>query len=140
MKYIIGFITGLVVFSVVQFSQASKEGEKVKTKASETVDASKEYASTKKKEFETKLKTELADLNQNIDELKVKAQSSGKEAKAGFQEQIDGLEKKRKDVAAKLDKLTKSSGKAWDRMKEGVEAAWTDLKSAYSKASDSFNE
>src|SRR6188768_2027541 len=116
MKYLFGFICGLIVFSIVQLSMASKDSTTVKQKAGETVEASKEYAVEKKKEFETKLKTELDELNVEIAKLKDKAKETGREAKYGVQDQIAELETKRKDVAVKLEKLSKSTGKAWEKM------------------------
>lgn len=140
MRYLFGFICGLAVFAAVQMSMASKEGEKVKTKASETVEATQDYAAAKKKEYETKLRAELDELSEKIRKLRSKAEAHGKEAKTGAREQLAELENKRTEASAKLEKLTTSTGKAWDTLKGGVEDAWKDLKSSYKKAAAQFNE
>jgi uncharacterized coiled-coil DUF342 family protein len=140
MRFLTGLVFGLIVFSVFQFSLASREGSKVKEKAGETIDATKEYAAAEKKEFEDKLNAELKDLAESIDELKSKAKKNGQEAKQEVQDQIKVLEAKRKDVAGKIKKLSQSTGKAWTQMKDGVQTAWDDLKSAFGKASAAVNE
>ena len=131
------FLFALLAFGI---TSAMAGADKVKQKAGETVEASKEFAAETKKEYEEALQKEFNDLSADIKELRLSAKAKGQEAKAEVKDQLGELEKKREEVAAKMKKLGKSTGKAWTNMKEGVESAWNDLKAAYSKAAKSFNE
>src|SRR4051812_31215727 len=109
---IVSFVAGLSVSS--RLASANQDASKVKQKAGETVEATKEYSIAKKQEVQADLQKKFDDLSKDIDDLKAKAQKNGESAKASVKTQLDTLEAKRKDVEAQLHKLSVSSGKAWD--------------------------
>ena len=50
------------------------------------------------------------------------------------------LSKKRDEVSAKLKEMSSSSGKAWEQLKSGIDAAMDDLSNAYKKAAAEFSK
>jgi hypothetical protein len=50
------------------------------------------------------------------------------------------LRQKRDEVSAKLKELSSSSGKAWEQLKSGIDAAMEDLGNAYKKAAAEFSK
>ena len=50
------------------------------------------------------------------------------------------LRNKRDEVSAKLKELSSSSGKAWEQLKSGIDAAMDDLGNAYKKAAAEFGK
>ncbi len=126
-----------VALAEAQKKTASKT-EKLKQKASETLEATGEVAQEKKDEFVTKARHELANLDMEITGLRAKASQMNDEAHEDLTLRLSQLEEKRKKVAEDLDGLSKSSGRAWGRMKSGFENAWQELKTAVNKASHEF--
>jgi hypothetical protein len=127
MKYLI------LVFALgVCFAQT--KGEKVKQKVSETVDATKDFSQEKKDQFISKVRGEMAEVDQQIHSLGERAQTATGDAKAKITEQVNQLEVKRKDLKLRLEELSHSSGKAWNQMKLGFENAWNELKVSIKKA------
>jgi len=50
------------------------------------------------------------------------------------------LRQKRDEVSAKLKELSSSSGKAWEQLKSGIDAAMDDLGNVYKKAAAEFGK
>lgn len=138
--------TILAILLISQISVAAEKSsvEKVKTKANETIDATKEYASDTKEEYAAKMHEELNKMDKEITELKNKAIEQGRAASQTVSDetssQLSKVEAKRKALARKLAELDSASDKAWTQMRKGIESAWGDLKTAFKKASSQFDE
>ena len=50
------------------------------------------------------------------------------------------LRQKRDEVSAKLKELSSSSGKAWEQLKSGIDAALDDLGNVYKKDAAEFGK
>ncbi len=57
-----------------------------------------------------------------------------------MKKQIDSIESKIEEGDAKLAELAEASNDAWDSVKEGVESAWSSLKSVFSDAASKFKD
>src|SRR6059058_4697867 len=99
---------------------AFADGEKVKEKAKETVDATKEYANEKKDEFVARIDARLKALKEDVSKVKGKTKDT-KDAT------VADLEAKQWQADAKLAEVKKAGAKAWSSLKEGVEGAVKDL-------------
>lgn len=117
---------------------AAASSDKVKQKASETVDATSEYASATaketKEEFQIRMNKNLAVLDQKIENLKGEVSSATAETRKDLSAQLAKLEKQRASVSQQLSDASKTSGRAWDKMKSGLERAWGELKTGYRNA------
>jgi len=114
--------------------------EKVKVKARETYEASKEYTAEQKQQILDRYHKEVNDLGQKIDELKANLKTKSEEAKIKLNAQISTLEKERADLNVKLGKLSTASNSAWKEMKSGVESAFKEIKTSFNKASAEFKK
>jgi uncharacterized protein YicC (UPF0701 family) len=115
-------------------SRAEATADRVKQKASETVDAASDYAKETKQEFQARMEKNLSDVESNIAELKAEATKTTEKSRARFDEELQRLEAKRAQMRSQLNQLQESSGRAWTKMRSGMERAWTDLKAACSDA------
>ena len=116
----------------------SKEG--VKKEAKEAYDTTKAYTQEQMQAFREKVETRLAEYEKEIDELQAKAEKLGGDAKAKAEQQLTALRQKRDEVSEKLKELGSSSGKVWEPVKSGIDAALEDLGNAYKKAAAEFNK
>jgi cytochrome c556 len=60
-------------------------------------------------------------------------ESLGGDAKTKAEQQLAALRQKQDAVSGKLKELGSSSGKVWEQVKSGLEAAMDDLGNAYKK-------
>ncbi len=131
--------SSIFVFGLVAQATAA-DASKVKTKAGETVDAAVEYTQQTRDEFQQEMKKNLTTLEEDIADLKAQAGAATGDFRKRLARQIDALEVKRDVMRKDLIKMTEASGRAWTRMKVGLERAWTDVKTAYNKAANEFDD
>lgn len=112
--------------------------EDVGQKASETADAARDLAKQKTDEYVQKLNDQLEQLDESIEQLDAKGDELADDAKQRWQDRRADLKSKRDEFRQKLDKFTDASKDAAGDLKEGVSAAWADLKQAFDEASKSF--
>lgn len=118
-------------------SQSKSEpmtAEKVKKETSEAVDAAGTYAGEKKDEFAARMKNNIDAIDREIAELKRESASKSAEVRETTKTKIQELQTKRDELNARYAEFEKSTGKAWTRMKAGMEKAWGDVRSAYNEA------
>jgi hypothetical protein len=120
----------IMTLSQSVFATSAKD---VKNKAGETVDTATEYTKEQKEAFTKEMEENLATLKAKIKEMKAK---TGKSKDAT----VAKLEKEQKDLEHDLAAMKKSSGRAWDKLKNGVSKAWDDVKSSMNEASGEFKK
>ncbi|MBW4511457.1 MAG: hypothetical protein KME64_33835 [Scytonematopsis contorta HA4267-MV1] len=91
-----------------------------------------------KQEYQTEMESQMAKLQTQIDELKVKASLAKADAKDKYHEQIETLNSKCQTARGKLQELKASSNDAWEEIKVGLDNAWNELQSAFNRASNRF--
>ncbi len=109
------FVMSVLLYSTMIFAKGGGT-EKIKTNVKESAEATKEYATEKKEEFEAYMKKELEELDAKITELKDKtakqSSTTSKAVKEKTQEEIKNLEKQKQALHAILEELSKSSEEA----------------------------
>ena len=115
-------------------------GEDVKEEAMEAYDTTKAYTQEQMQAFHEQMVTRLAKYNDDIDQLQVKVEELGGDAKVKAEQQLTALRQKRDEVSEKLKELSSSSGDAWEQLKSGIDAAMDDLGNAYKKAVAEFSK
>ncbi len=88
----------------------------------------------KRQVYIKKLEEKLMEYDAKLAELEKKAAEVQEEMKNEYISQIDNLETKREEFAAKHEKLKESGEQAWDEIKTGTEKAWDELEEAIEKA------
>lgn len=91
-----------------------------------------------KAEFEKELTASLDKLDEEIRELKAKAETLKAEARTTLDKAVAELDAKQKVARAKLDEFGKASSGAWEHLKQGTKAAWEELEAAVKKAAKEF--
>ena len=87
-----------------------------------------------------KLEAQLKEWKVKIEMLEERAARATGETKAEMMSSIEELRQKKEVVKEKWIALQKESGIAWDTMKEGVEKAGSELKSALDKVVSRFKQ
>ena len=128
-----------IVIGFIYYSYSNTK-EAVQSKATEAAVAVSDYSNEQKEIFQKEMEGKLGDLEEEIVQLeKLNAQKS-KNARNDIEQQLNLLENKRADLSHDLEKLKKSSGKAWIEMKGGVGKAWETLSVSFEKAKNEFKE
>lgn len=135
-RLVLGGVVALLML-VIGFSvqaETKVTATEVKKETVEAVEAAGAYADEKKEEFTKRMKSNLDELDREMNELKKDAATASKEAKTIANRRILEIQKKRDTMVKNYVALEKSSDKAWKKMKTGLEKAWGEVKSAYSEA------
>lgn len=102
-----------------------------KQSSSEASDAAVEAAEAKREEYALEARKQLDELDAKYEALAARVANTEGEAKEELEAKLAQAKEKRDVAAKKLEELTESSPDRWDKVKEGVENAFDDLKSMF---------
>ena len=88
--------------------------------------------------YQEKMEAKLTKMKADIQHLEGELKERKADARVGVEDQLQRLRRHSEGVKAKLHGLKTASGAAWDEAKFGVARAWSDLESAFQKASSEF--
>ena len=80
-----------------------------------------------------KMEAELKQWGARLDELLAKADAAGTELKIDYRKRLDDLREKYTTAERKLAALKAAGSGKWDTFKGGVETAWRELETAFTK-------
>lgn len=89
-------------------------------------------------EFVAKMKKQLDEVNQRLNELDRKGDDYSREARARLDERINELKSKRDEISGRLDEIGKAGDKAWEDLKTGATSAWNSLQDGLKQALSHF--
>ena len=92
----------------------------------------------KKEAYREKQEAQLKEWKATLDMLEAKATKATAGVKAELLREIELLQQKKGVVLEKWNELQKSSGEAWDDLKEGVEKSAAELKNALDRVISRF--
>jgi hypothetical protein len=104
----------------------------------ETIQESTRVSQADRESYQKEAQQKLDELNREIARWREKLDKAGTEAREGMKTQLKEFEKQRQIVAERLRELGRTSGPAWEAMKEGFHKAYEDLKEAARKAREKF--
>ncbi len=135
-----GILVGIATLWLAQPAMAAAQttAADVSKQTSETWNTIKSYSVDKKNDAVAYGKQLMKDTDAKITQLEAKASKASGEAKARYEKELKELKVTRANAAAKLDKMEKESGKAWNDAKQGFADAYRDLQNAYHKAVGQF--
>lgn len=84
----------------------------------------------KKKAYEEKTRAQLREWNAKVEELLARADQAKAEGKIQFHERVEELRAKREVLRDELDELKDASEDAWEGVRQKVDRARKELKSA----------
>src|ERR1041385_8685743 len=112
----------------------SQQSEKVKTETKQAAQDMKEYTFAEKAEFVKAMQAQLTALNEDLDKLSTKIDSSSDAVKAEAKPKLQVL----RDQAAKLNQQLVDAQNAtestWDSVKAGSQKAFDSLKDGFNQA------
>ena len=91
-----------------------------------------------KRAFEQALTEHLDRLRDEIHAARTKGGTLTEATKATWHATMADLEAKQKAARARLAEVTKSSGEAWEHLRDGAKNAWHELETAVRKARSEF--
>lgn len=107
---------------------AAPTGEDVKREVGEALTVTGQYTAAKTKEFVEAAKVKLAEMDQQIDELAVKAKDKSKSTWESMKLQY---EQKKAAAAAKLAELKEAGGESWENAKHKANEALDEAQKSY---------
>ncbi|MFP4488136.1 MAG: hypothetical protein ACLFN1_02425 [Bacteroidales bacterium] len=123
-------------------SQEEKEEtvteEDVAQEMGEAAGTTAAYLEGEKDEVLNKLNEQAAEMENRIDELKVKYESASDETKEELEEQIETMENRLGTFNEKIKDIDDSAGDAWKDFKEGTAKAMNDLEKSIEEAEKEF--
>src|SRR5664279_5444277 len=135
-----GILAGVTALLLAQPAAAAPQntGAGVLTQTVETWNTIKAYSVDKKNEAVVYGRQLMKDADARIAQLEAKAAKASGEAKLRYEKEVKHLKLTQTRAAAKLDKMEKDSGSAWNDAKQGFADAYRDLQNAYDKAASQF--
>jgi Cu/Ag efflux protein CusF/archaellum component FlaC len=125
---------------LLSLRDAPVTAEEVQQELRNALDAVKNYTYQQKQEYQKRLEPVLQDLDERIDHLKEQAKGASKEARKWYAQSLQELRRERRTVREQLAKVQAAAPAAWDEIKAGVGAAWTDLRQAFQRANERLKE
>jgi len=135
---VIFLMTGLFAGCGEQEEQQAVTGQDVKEEAKEAVETTMAYTQAKKEQIQNALAAKVEDYEQKLQELQDQGEKLTAEGKDAFNDQVAELQKKKEALEQKVRELQSSSGKAWEDLKAGIDAAAEDLDRALDEAISQF--
>jgi hypothetical protein len=111
---------------------------RVGQQAAQTYEAMKDYGYAKKDEVTNWADQKLDQLQQKMAVLKAKAEETGGDAKARWDDLASGFEAQRRQAAEQIDRLKGASAGAWDDVKQGTLDAIATLDKSLEQAASRF--
>lgn len=132
----------VLLLAIVSFSNEGA-GQRIGKKVDKAVADVSEYTQEQKEKIQKEFQEQLDNIDREIIEIRARGsyakESATESSKKQINDQIEFLEKRRSELKTDYDKLKKSSGKAWDRIKEGFQSSVSTLKESFLKAKQEFH-
>lgn len=110
---------------------AQQQMEAAKTEAKTAAGDLKDYTFAQKAEFTAAMKTKLAALNQEIDQLEAKIAKSREELRAEAKPRLAALREQAAKLGTQLEEAKNATEPAWEKVKGGAGKAYDSVKDAF---------
>ena len=96
----------------------------------------KNYSYARKAEFSEKLKTELAAINSELDELTAKVEKATDDVKAEAKPKLQALREKAEELKKQLATVGDATESTWESVESGASKAWAGVKDGLRQSRD----
>lgn len=110
------------------------------TASPDTQKKAKELQESMRKDAQNNAQKKIDEMDTQLKAWQVKVDNATGEAKITLQKKHDALKVQRDKFADRASEFGKASGDAWEKLKDGLEKAGTDISDAFKKANDEFNK
>ena len=108
--------------------------DKLQAKTAEAAQDMKDYSYTQKDEFVAKMQSQLAEINQDLDELAAKIEKSSNAAKAEAKPKFEALREQANQLGKRLDEVKTATASTWNDVKAGCKKCYGELKESFQQA------
>jgi cytochrome c556 len=112
----------------------SEQIEKVKTETKEAAQDMKDYTFAQKAEFTKKMRSQLAEINKDLDQLDAKIEKSSDAVKAEAKPKLQSLREQAAKLNKHLDEARYATESTWDSVKATSKKAYNELKDGFNQA------
>ena len=112
----------------------SQKLDKVQAKTAEAAQDMKDYTYAQKAEFTEKMQGQLAEINQDLDQLSAKIEKSSDAVKAEAKPKLQALRDQAAKLNTQLDAAKSATESTWDSVKAGSKKAYGELKDGFQQA------
>ena len=112
----------------------SQQMEKVKTETKAAAQDMKDYTFAQKAEFVKQMQGQLDTLNQDLDQLAAKIESSSDAVKADAKPKLQALRDQAAQLNKRLDEARNATESTWDSVKDGFKKAYESTKDGFQQA------
>jgi hypothetical protein len=135
-KVIIISLLSVAAFAVGcnQDQTTSQQMDKVKAETKEAAQNMKDYTYAQKDAFVKQMQGQLAALDQDLEKLSAKVESSSDAVKAAAKPKLQALREQASQLHKQLDDAKNASESSWDSVKGGAEKAFDAMTNALQQA------
>ena len=112
----------------------SQQLDKVQADTQAAAQDMKDYTYAQKSEFVKTMEGQLAALNQDLDKLSAKIESSSETVKAEAKPKLQALRDQATQLNHQLDGVRNATESTWDSVKAGTKKGWESLKEGFQEA------
>jgi DNA anti-recombination protein RmuC len=112
----------------------SQKIEKLQAETKEVAQDLKNYTFAQKTEFTDKMRTQLAEINLELDHLAAKIEKSSDAAKAEAQPKLQALREKADQLKKQLDEAGNATESTWETVKATSKKGYAELKEGFTQA------
>jgi hypothetical protein len=110
----------------------------VKRDAATSMKSTAAYSQQEKDKLVADMKANLAVIDANIEQMRVKGKDLASDAKAKWDLKMAAIDEKRKLASERIAEVEESTSKAWDGVAAAATSAWEELSKALQDASKEF--
>lgn len=112
----------------------AEQMDKLKTETKEAAQDLKDYTFAQKAEFTEKMRSQLAEINQDLDQLAAKIEKASDAAKAEATPKLQALREKTDQLGKQLDEARNATEPAWASVKATSKKAYNEFKDGFQQA------
>ena len=91
------------------------------------------------KAYQEKVRAQIKEMRAKMTMLEAEAEKSSADMRVKYQERLDDLKSRFKDIEMRLDRFSDSSEDAWDEIRSGIDKSMSELRNAFDKATKYIN-
>ena len=91
------------------------------------------------KAYQEKVRAQIKEMRAKMTMLEAEAEKSSADMRVKYQERLDDLKSRFKDIEMRLDRFSDSSEEAWDEIRSGIDKSMSELRNAFDKATRHIN-
>lgn len=108
--------------------------DKVQAETKQAAQDLKDYTFAQKAEFTEAMRSQLAEINRDLDQLSAKVEKASDAAKAEAKPKLQALREQAAKLNQQLDEARNATESTWDSVKAGAKQAAGELKAGFNQA------